>query len=112
MLIHTTLKKVGDVDSVKEAWDILKKSFGGVEKVKKVNLQNHKRMYELLKMEDNENMADFFSRVTSLVNQIKICAKVLTSKSVVSSILRSLAQKLDHVVVAIEESKDLSSMKK
>lgn len=31
-------EKVGDVDSIKEAWDILEKSLGGAEKVKNVRL--------------------------------------------------------------------------
>lgn len=41
-------KKVWDVDTPKEAWDILEKLFGGVEKVKETMLQAHKRLYELL----------------------------------------------------------------
>lgn len=41
-------EKFGDVDSVKEAWDILEKLFGGAEKVKEVRLETHKRTYELL----------------------------------------------------------------
>ena len=63
-------------------------------------------------MEDNKNMTDFFTRVTRLVNQIKICGEVLESKSLVSKILRSLTLKFDYVLVAIEESKDLWSMTK
>lgn len=57
-------------------------------------------------------MADFFTRVTKLVNQINMCREVLTSKSVVTNILRSLAPKFDHMVVAIEELKDLSNVTK
>lgn len=41
-------EKVRDVDSSKDACDILEKSFVGVEKVKYVRLQNKKRIYELL----------------------------------------------------------------
>ena len=41
-------EKVSDVESSKEAWEILEKSFGGAEKVKEVRLQTHKRAYELL----------------------------------------------------------------
>lgn len=46
-------EKVGDVDSSKEARDIMEKNFGGVEKAKKVRLQTHKRMYKLIQMESN-----------------------------------------------------------
>ena len=77
-----------------------------------MRLQTHKRTYELLQMEDNESITDFFTRVTKLVNQIKIYGEVLTSRSVVSKIFRSLAPKFDHVVVAIEESKYLSKLTK
>lgn len=50
--------------------------------------------------------------VTKLVHQIKVYREVLTSISVIAKILRSLAPKFDHVVVAIEESKDLSTLTK
>ena len=63
-------------------------------------------------MEDNESISDFFNIVTKLVNQIKICGETLTTRVVVSKILRSLAPKFDHMVVAIEEGKDLSKLKK
>ena len=63
-------------------------------------------------MEDNESITDFFIKVTKLVNQIKVCGEVLTSRSVVGKILSSLAPKFDHVVVAIEELKDLSKLTK
>ena len=105
-------EKISDSESAKEAWEILEKSFGGAEKVKEVRLQTHKRTYELLQMEDSENISDFFTRVTKLVNQIKTCGETLTTRAVVSKILRSLAPKFDHIVVAIEEGKDLSKLTK
>ncbi|XP_058776675.1 uncharacterized protein LOC131651000 [Vicia villosa] len=73
-------EKVGDVDSANEAWDILEKLFGGVEK-----------------MEETESVADFFTRITKLVNQIKMYGEVFTSKFDVEKILRLLAPKFDHV---------------
>ncbi|KAK2458009.1 hypothetical protein QL285_005216 [Trifolium repens] len=105
-------EKVGDCESAKEAWDILAQSFGGAEKVKEVKLQTFKRQYELLQMEESESIGDYFTKVTRLVNQIKGCGEVLTTKAVVAKILRSLLPKFDHLVVAIEESKDLSTLSK
>jgi hypothetical protein len=52
--------------------------------VKEVRLQTHKRQYELLQMEDSETVNDFFTKVTKLVNQIKNCGEVITTKAVVS----------------------------
>src|ERR1051325_1444723 len=63
-------------------------------------------------MEDNESISDFFNIVTELVNQIKICGEALTTRVVASKILRSLAPKFDHVVVAIKEGKDFSKLTK
>lgn len=58
--------------------------------MKDVTLQTHKRTYEFLHMEESE----------------------LTSRSVVTKILRSLTPKLDHVLEAIEKLKDLPNMTK
>jgi hypothetical protein len=80
--------------------------------VKEVRLQTHKRKYELLQMEDSETITDFFTKVTRLVNQIKNCVEVIPTKAIVAKILRSLAPKFDHLVVAIEEAKDLSTLSK
>lgn len=80
--------------------------------MKEMRLQTHKKTYEFLQMEENESVVDFFIRVTRLVNKIKMCGEVLTSRSIVAKILRSFLLKCDHVVVAIEETKNLSSMKK
>ncbi|PNX95110.1 hypothetical protein L195_g018293 [Trifolium pratense] len=82
------------------------------EKVKEVRLQTHKRRFDLIQMEENESVADFFTKVTRLVNQIMVCGEVIETKSVVAKILRSLTPKFDYLVAAIEESKKLSELSK
>lgn len=67
-------------------------------------------MHRLLQMEESESITDFFTRVTKLVNKIKVCGEVLISRSVCAKILRSLAPKFDHMVIAIDKSKDLSTL--
>ncbi|GAU15419.1 hypothetical protein TSUD_44560 [Trifolium subterraneum] len=99
---------IGDALSSKEAWDNLEKAYGGATKVKKVRLQTYKRQFELLQMEEKESVGDFVTRVTKLVNLMKGCGETMNDQSVVEKILRSLTPRFD-IVVAIEESKDLSS---
>jgi hypothetical protein len=59
-------------------------------------------------MEEKESVGDFVTRVTKLVNLMKGCGETMSDQSVVEKILRSLTPRFD-IVVAIEESKDLSS---
>src|SRR6266487_1027581 len=59
-------------------------------------------------MEEKESVGDFVTRVTKLVNLMKGCGETMNNQSVVEKILRSLTPRFD-IVVAIEESKDLSN---
>ncbi|XP_073221586.1 uncharacterized protein [Cicer arietinum] len=95
----------------KEAWEILVKYYTGGEKAKKVKLQMLRRQYELLQMEEDEAVADYFNRVQVVVNQMRTNGESLTKVVIIEKILRTLTQSYDHIVVPIEESKDLDKMK-
>lgn len=67
MCWSNNFERVGDVESSKEAWDILEKAYVGNEKVKKLMLQTHKRQYGLLQLEEKEGLDELFTRVVTLV---------------------------------------------
>ncbi|GAU33196.1 hypothetical protein TSUD_206550 [Trifolium subterraneum] len=97
-------------ESSKQAWDILNNAHGGGDKVKKVRLQSLRRQYELLGMMDKESIGDFFTRLQTLVNTMKNLGDQISDQQVIEKVLRTLNPQFDHIVVAIEESKDLSTM--
>ncbi|KAL0457720.1 UNVERIFIED_CONTAM: hypothetical protein Slati_0399200, partial [Sesamum latifolium] len=103
-------EKIANESKAKDAWDILKNSAVGVDKVKKVRLQTLRAEFELLLMKENESILNYFTRVLVVVNQMKRLGEKLTDVRVVEKILRSLNAKFNHVVVAIEEDKDIESM--
>ncbi|GAU45642.1 hypothetical protein TSUD_175560 [Trifolium subterraneum] len=104
-------EKIADATTSKDAWDILQKSYGGDSKVKKVKLQALKRQFELLEMKNDEAVADYFTRVETLTNQMKNCGSTLSEEEMVEKVLRTLTHKFDHIVVTIEQTRDLSEIK-
>ena len=92
----------------KQAWEILQISYKEIEKAKRVHLQKLRGEFEDLHMKENEQ--DYFSRVLSIVNQLKRYGKVMEDSRLVTNILhRSLDPKYDYITVAIEEGNDINS---
>ena len=107
---RSILPRIISADVSKDAWEILKKQFGGHDRVISIKLQNLWRDFDNIHMKDNENMQDFFSRVSVIVNQIRGYGDTFDDKRIVEKVLRSLPAKFEHIVVAIEESKDLKTL--
>lgn len=113
-LIHqcvnsSIFERVSEATSSKEAWDNLSRAFAGAEKLKKVRLQTLRRQYENLQME-KESIAEFFTKVVTITNNMKNCGETLTDQVIVEKILRSLTPRFDHMVITLEE-RDLGTMR-
>ncbi|XP_019441169.1 PREDICTED: uncharacterized protein LOC109346174 [Lupinus angustifolius] len=104
-------EKVAAARSSHEAWQILQKSNKGAEQLKKVRLQTMRRQYELMEMEMSKRIAQFFNKIISLMNQMKACGEVINDQTIIEKVLRTLTPNFDHIVVAIEESKNLAELK-
>jgi hypothetical protein len=104
-------EKIIEEETAKGVWDTLKKIYGGDEKLKKVKLQALRKQYEMAQMNEGETVADFFSRLVSLTNQMKSCGKTISDLQKMEKVLRALTANFDYIVVAIEESKNLADMK-
>lgn len=114
-VIHQALdeimfEKVAKAKTSKHAWDILRVSLQGEEKVKKVRWQMLRGEFETIKMKETKGISGYSSRVKSVVNQIRQLEKTINKSRIIKKILRSLLSKFDYVVVAIEESKDIRTM--
>lgn len=110
--MHDTIfSKIVGATTAKEAWTILKTLF-------KIAYElwpsNCKAFVEILrrcacKQMDRYRFFCQDSRITFIVNQIRTCEENVSEKTVVAKVLRSLTPKFNHVVTAIEESKNLST---
>ena len=109
-MVDTVFPKIAASNYAKEAWDILKTDFQGTNKVCVVKLQNIRREFENLQMKENELVADFSSRTSNLINQIKSNGEDYQEQRIVEKILRSLPHKYDNFVMTIEEENDLTRL--
>jgi len=104
-------EKIMHYESAKETWDALEKLYSSDGKLKKVRLQTLRRQYEVLKMEEKDSVSQYFDKVINLTNQMTRNGETVTDVMKVEKVLRTLTPRFDHIVVALEESKDLDSMK-
>jgi len=109
-LDEPTFEKVAKATTSKQAWEILASIFKGDERVRRVRLQTLRGEFEALHMKDGESVSDYFSRLLVIVNGLKRNNEKLDGIRVVEKVLRSISSKFEHVVVAIEKSKDLENL--
>jgi len=105
---ETVFSRIAAATTSRQAWRILQTEFQGSSKVIVVKLQTLRHEFETLMMKGNEPVQDFLSRAMAIISQMRSYGDQITDQTVVEKILRSLTPKFDHVVAAIEESKDLS----
>lgn len=103
-------KKISEASTSKEVWDKLSTIFKGVDRVKKVRLQALRGEFEAARMTEGEIISDYYSRLIAIVNKMKRTGEKLDDVRVMEKILRSLTHNFEHVVTAIEESKNLETI--
>ncbi|KAH9650285.1 hypothetical protein KPL70_026315 [Citrus sinensis] len=109
-LDEDAFEKITGITSSKEAWEKLETSYKGAEQVKKVRLQTLRGEFESLHMKESESISDYFTRVVTVSNELKRNVEELKQVRIIEKIFRSVDSKFDHIVVTIEETRDLEDM--
>ncbi|XP_075479000.1 uncharacterized protein LOC142519868 [Primulina tabacum] len=94
----------------KEAWDILQKHCEGSESVRKTKLRMVASKFESLRMEDNESILEYDSRLRQLSNEAHSLGDPMSNERLVKKVLRSLPERFNVKVCVIEEYKDTSTI--
>jgi SPX domain protein involved in polyphosphate accumulation len=110
-LAEVEFVKVMHCDLGKFMWYKLISSYEGNEKVKDVKLQTHRLKFEQLKMDEDETISKYFLRIEELVNTMKHLGETIDESFLVQKILRSLHDRFNSKVSAIEEITDLKTLK-
>ncbi|KAF5462373.1 hypothetical protein F2P56_018390, partial [Juglans regia] len=98
-------------ENCKEAWDILEITHEGTKAVKNSKLQMLTTSFEELRMKDDETFDAFYAKLNDVVNSRFNLGDRIPENRIVRKVLRSLPERFRPKVTAIEESKDLDSMR-
>ncbi|XP_020423036.1 uncharacterized protein LOC18773745 [Prunus persica] len=102
---------ISGCDNSKEAWDILQVTHEGTDTVKGAKLQMHTLQFETLMMDENETFSEFYAKLCVIVNACSSLGEKIPEDRVVKKILRSLPQRFQPKITAIEEIRDLNTLK-
>jgi hypothetical protein len=109
-LAKSEFVKVMNLQTTKEMWEKLISSYEGNEKVKDAKLQTHRLIFEQLRMNEDENITKFFLRVDEMVNAMRGLGETIDDSLLVQKILRSLPERFNPKVSAIEEMSELKTL--
>ncbi|TXG51086.1 hypothetical protein EZV62_023610 [Acer yangbiense] len=107
---RTILETILQKDTSKQIWDSMKRKYEGNERVKRSILQALRKEFETLEMKSGEGVSDYFSRVMSVANKMRVHGEQMRDVTIVEKILRSLSDKFNYIVCSIEESKDIDRL--
>ncbi|KAK2356863.1 gag-protease polyprotein [Trifolium repens] len=104
-------KLINTCTEAKQAWEILQTAHEGTSKVRMTKLQLLTTKFENLRMDEDETISEFNTRLRDIVNSSFALGEKISEEKIARKILRSLPKRFNIKVSAIEESQDLSTMK-
>ncbi|PON99959.1 hypothetical protein TorRG33x02_043770, partial [Trema orientale] len=107
----TKIKMITNCESAKEAWDILQTHFEGSGDMKRTKLIMLTSKFEELRMKEDETLSEYFTKLYDISNEAFALGKRFSDTKMVRKIFRSLPDRFNPKLTAIEESKNLDTMK-
>src|ERR1044071_4939918 len=100
-----------NISSAKGVWDYLEKIGEGVSTQKDARIDTLRSKFYRFKSHEGEKVGSIYSRLTALSNElISLGADDITNRIIVRTLLRSLDDSFDHIVLMIKERTDFKDL--
>src|ERR1044071_5508023 len=111
---HLTPEKyheVKNIPSAKGVWDYLEKIGEGFSTQKDARIDTLRSKFYRFKRNEGEKVSSIYSRLTALANElISLGVDDITNRIIVRTLLRSLDDSFDHIVLMIKERTDFKDL--
>lgn len=91
-------------------WNILDKGQTSGDKLKESLIINIEKTIQVLQMETNVKVTEYFNRIPQITNQMKSYDEDFSHQTIVNKVIHILSSKFDYIEVEIDESKYLAVM--
>ena len=86
------------------------RTYEGTKAVKDSKFQRLTMSFEEIKIEEDESFDEFYAKLKDIVNSAFNLGKTIPEPKIVRKLLRSLPERFDAKIIAIEESKDMDKI--
>ncbi|CAM8943821.1 unnamed protein product [Rhodiola kirilowii] len=104
-------KMISTCEIAKKAWDILKTAHECTSKVKISRMETVTSKFENLRMQEDETISDFNTRVLDISNEAFALGEPMSEETVVRKVLRSLTKRYAMKALAVKEANDVKTMR-
>ncbi|CAM8929550.1 unnamed protein product [Rhodiola kirilowii] len=104
-------KMISTCEIAKKAWDILQTAHEGTSKVKISRMETVTSKFENLRMQEDETIADFNTRVLDISNEAFALGEPMSEETLVRKVLRSLTKRYAMKALAVKEANDVKTMR-
>ncbi|XP_075473909.1 uncharacterized protein LOC142504958 [Primulina tabacum] len=92
--------------SAKNAWDTLQRHCEGSESVRQTRPRMLTSKFEMMRMEESENILDYDRGLWEIANEAFSLGDPISNERLLSKFLRSLPERFNIKICAIDEAKD------
>ncbi|XP_073121637.1 uncharacterized protein [Henckelia pumila] len=101
---------ITDCVTAKDAWHTLQENYEGSESVKRTRMRLLNSKFENIRMSKDETIFEYDQRLRELVTEAFNLEELISNERLVNKVLRSLPERFNGKIWALEEFKDTSKM--
>ena len=106
---ETLILQVGNLDTAKAIWEVVKMRHMGADRVREARLQTLTADFNRLKMKESETIDGFVGRISELSSKSAALGEDIDEPKMVKKFLHSLPRKkYIHIIAALEQVLDLN----
>jgi len=93
-----------------EIWSFLQNEYEGDERIKRMQVLNLVREFEMQIMKEFETIKEYANKLLSIANKVRLLGSNFSNSRIVEKILVTIPERFEATITYLENTKDLSKL--